>query len=133
MKLSIGRLSLGPFRLLNKSIDIGSLKYVVALYEGEGSCYRSFQNGRKKPTHRLQIKMTDKEPLENVTLVMGFGSLSGPHSNGYGNKSIYCYHCSNFESVQAFLAAIFPLLSPRRQEQACICLDREYTYEYDYE
>lgn len=108
------------------------LQYVAGLYEGEGSCHSGLHNiGSKTLTYGLSIRMQDIEPLQRVQRIIGFGKVNGPHKYKGSKKPMYQYNVSSFEKVQAFIAMIFPLLSPRRQEQACFCLDKEYLNEYD--
>lgn len=103
------------------------IAWVAGFYEGEGTC------GRYGNKYILRISSADKEPIARVARTMGFGVVRGPfnYSSKLSKKPYYCYQLHLFEYVQAFLAMVFPWLSPRRQEQACDCLDREYINEYD--
>ena len=113
---------------------VGDLQYVAGLYEGEGSC-GSYTNPNRSKQYRqysAKIDMKDLFPLEEVLRIIGFGKIYGPYRKKNSTTIYYTYQIAKFEYVQAFLVMIFPWLSPRRQEQVCDCLDKEYLYEYDY-
>ena len=108
------------------------LGYITGLYEGEGWCghqspfYKEhgFTRKRNIPQQALSIKMKDKEPLLRVHQIMGFGRLRGPTKGD--TTPMHKYEVTGLQKVQIFLEKIYPQLSPRRQEQACDCLGREY-------
>jgi len=116
--------------------SVGDLQYVAGLYEGEGNCgSRRYERKLKNSSRcQLKIKMTNREPLDKVIEIIGFGKIYGPYKDKSQpkNKPYYIYIISSFEKVQAFIAMIWLWLSHERQEQACDCLDKDYLYEYDY-
>src|SRR3990167_8425089 len=63
-----------------------SYAWAAGLYEGEGCFYKGkLTNGH---TPRLQIRMTDREPLDRFVAVVGSGKVYGPYRTGKGkNKS----------------------------------------------
>jgi hypothetical protein len=111
------------------------IKWVAGLYEGEGFC--TSQKGRVI----VGMNMTDVLPLLKVANVTGLGKIYGPYDRAKYNKTqviqnrkpMYEYKVWTYEHTRAFLYMIFQWLSPRRQDQICYALGKEYIYEYDYE
>lgn len=106
--------------------DEVAFAWVVGLYEGEGTCYLT-TNGRKsyKSGWKLafvSIQMADREPLDRVCEVLGYGKVNGPYAPARGNtisrKPLYRWRVCAQREVLTFLEAAWPLLSQRRREQA---------------
>lgn len=88
------------------------LAYTGGLFEGEGSL-----NARGCKLW-VQIRMTDREPLDEVHKATHLGKIDGPYPQPAPKKDLWVWRISCFEEAQAFVAMIWPWLSPRRKEQA---------------
>ena len=84
--------------------------YAAGLLEGEGSI-RS--NG---VSAIIQIQMCDKEPLDKLKDIFSCGVVRGPYTRGR-TKPTYTWTIAERKCVQPILNAIYPFMSPRRQEQ----------------
>jgi hypothetical protein len=96
-------------------LEIG---FAAGFYEGEGSV------GCHKGGLRVTLPQADPQPLEYIRRFFG-GNLSGPraHSGHLGDKEMYYLYLTS-KRAWDFLAAIGPLLSDRRIDQAvsaCAC------------
>lgn len=101
---------------LKQMVNISEIPYVVGLIEGEG-CISSYMVKKRFPSTTIRIKMTDKEPLEHVTRILGFGEVKGPYSVKGGNKPVYRLDFCNFQHAQAVIGLCWKWLSPRRKEK----------------
>mgnify|MGYP001617080950 CR=1 FL=1 len=101
-------------------------------YSGEGCIYYGEQLSKKQRalgftnrSIRIQVSQADGSPesLERVKRAMNSGLVLGPYtSKGRKEnpnwKPIYLFTLCGFEGVQAFIAAIWPWMTKRKQEQA---------------
>lgn len=99
--------------------------YAAGLFEGEGSVHavdyyyiKGEKRSRKTPQIKVQISMSDREPLEKFVAVFG-GRITGPytHSSWPGSKPQYKLMLDNQSQAKVALETMRPMLSPRRQEQ----------------
>jgi hypothetical protein len=104
-------------------VDRADAAYCAGLFEGEGSSslrthhyYNGEKRIRKMPQPRLQMGMTDLEPLERMQQMFG-GSCSGPYNRKDGWKPQYYWSVTGLHRVQAACAAMWMYLGPRRREQ----------------
>jgi hypothetical protein len=91
--------------------------YLVALYEGEGSVV---WDKRKKTGSRarVQITMTDVEPLQKFLSFLGKGRLTGPHSPPTTTrKPTYRFRLCGWHNVKYFYELVKDHLSPRRRQR----------------
>ena len=108
-------------------ISYSEIPYVAGLIEGEGCIafwtQKTGRSGFRKnyPAVSLRISMTDKEPLEQICRILGFGNVRGPFPKGR-HKPAYKLEFAKFEEVQAIIALIWKWLSPRRKARAAFAL-----------
>lgn len=122
-----------PYDILDgMAYDKIDIAWAAGLYEGEGTCHSGYgtyrskagkKYDRKTPTYQLRIGMTDIEPLERFKDTFGFGLINGPYQSSKSTKDLWVFSVTGYEKTQAILAAVWPWLSPRRQEQARKCLE----------
>lgn len=93
------------------------LAYVGGLFEGEGTL-----NANKSKVW-VQVRMTDREPLDRIHLATRLGKIYGPYPQLAPRKPLWVWRINCFEESQAFVAMIWPWLSPRRREQASRMLE----------
>ena len=91
-----------------------SRAYCAGLYEGEGSI--NFYKSRGRRAIRINIQMTDRQPLELFQDFMGVGTIYGPYQRG-ALKPIFQYQAHGFEAVQFIVCNIWSWLTERREHQ----------------
>lgn len=99
------------------------IAWLAGLLEGEGTFYvRKRTCGDKQYKNiGIQVMMTDKEPIERVAALLG-GSVSVQAKPTVTGKSIYRTGLHSWRSA-GWMMTLYPLLSPRRQQQVRQCLD----------
>lgn len=98
--------------------------YLAGLFEGEGTVYTElhYWNGRHErrlrltPQFKLRINMTDLEPLQRVQVAFG-GRMHGPYRYGPAHHKPKWIWDADGKLAHTIAAAIYPMLSPRRQAQ----------------
>lgn len=92
------------------------LIWLSGFYEGEGSV--SLLQHKHRTQYLLSITSCDKDVLEKVKIVIGFGNFTGPYTRKNRNvKPYWQYQLSKKEHVLAILWAIYPWLGERRQSK----------------
>jgi hypothetical protein len=100
------------------------LAWVAGVYEGEGTIVvKSYPlaNGSFARAARVIITMTDRDVVERVHKILGFGVLlkpHGPYVNGGMTKPRHTLSIERKEWAQAFIAMVWPWLGERRRAQA---------------
>lgn len=94
--------------------------WAAGLFEGEGSCLVG-GSGNRQP--RVQMVMTDREPITRFQRIVGCGQVASYPSYS-GHKPTWRWNVQGQEDVLAVLALLWPWLSPRRQEQAAEVIER---------
>lgn len=94
-------------------IDQANLHWIAGLLEGEG-CFtiKNPKTGTKRSV-MVTCHMTDKDVLDRLRTVIGYGLLLGPYSNGKGHKPRYVYSTSG-ESAYHLMKLLLPLMCSRR-------------------
>ena len=93
------------------------LSYAAGLYEGEGTVYVCRASGRDDRAV-VQVKMTDREPLERMQEATGLGRINGPYSRpDKAWKPWWQWTINRQTDVPVFRAQVYDMLSPRRQAQ----------------
>jgi hypothetical protein len=93
------------------------LAWAAGLYEGEGSTLAVDVHANKRYVYlRVQIGMTDLEPLEKMRTLFG-GRIYGPYLQVRSSKPIYSWRLQEQEGVRRFICQMYRHLSPRRREQ----------------
>jgi len=95
-------------------------KWVAGLFEGEGSITASFDKHQNRFYPKLTIGTTDKDVLEKLVKIVGFGKFHGPYkrkSNSFGKKPIYFFQLGDIEQVTYFLRGVWSDLLARRRQQ----------------
>jgi len=99
------------------------LHYAAGLLEGEGH----FQCSKdpKFPTSRkfcITTSMADIAPLERLQQIIG-GKIRGPFIKSSNRKPLYNLAIGRHQNCVPIAAELFPLMSPRRQEQIKVMLE----------
>ena len=90
-------------------MDDAGTAYAAGLFEGEGSV--CLCGGYP----RVEINITDREPLERIQATLG-GQLYGPYKRP-GRKDCHFWMLYGWEGVEHAYEQLRALLSPRRVEQ----------------
>jgi hypothetical protein len=97
--------------------------YCAGLFEGEGSVHvvdYYYANGekraRKTPQIKIQMSMTDLEPLERFQGTFG-GRIQGPYMPRLATKPQWMVVIDSPTQAIKTLRAMYPFLSPRRQSK----------------
>lgn len=87
-----------------------AVAWAAGLYEGEGSCNRI--------TGQVYVSQQDPWCLHRLVELFG-GRVGGPYEavrDRYGVRRQHVWYISG-PAARSFLRAVFPFLSPRRQQQ----------------
>lgn len=117
-------------------IDREKLAYAAGLFDGEGhTCYNvSKQSLKSVGALRLQLKMTDLEPIQKFRNALNnIPKLNGPYKNGpkETHNDIYVCLIQNFEDFQFCICLLWQWLSLPKQQQAANAL-KNYIGMYNY-
>ena len=93
------------------------LAWVAGFFEGEGTVYFRYPNGRVTPAMGIAIPQVQREPLDRVALITGLGKTYGPYKRAENRLPIHQYVIQNWEEVQAFCGLIWNWLSPKRKQE----------------
>lgn len=100
-----------------------NLLWVAGLAEGEGYFGTGFTKHNKKKdivypqiSFQLALHERDKDVLDRLHSIVGFGKTYGPYKNTKNGAMIY-YRVDRAENVYAVSCALFPFMGLRRQEQ----------------
>lgn len=101
--------------------------WIAGLFEGEGNIFCGFQPNPKtqKPylMRSVSVSSTDRDVLEKLHAIVGFGVIRGPYKNGNRkSKPIYRWQALGYGEMKRFLALVYQHLGPRRQAQAHVLL-----------
>jgi hypothetical protein len=96
--------------------------WVVGIFEGEGSIYPAKRKRRDPPpgerTHlvipRAQITSTDRDVLERVRSVLGYGAICRA-SRRPNQKQAWYWDCTSYRALSAFYERAKPYLCSRRR------------------
>jgi len=86
--------------------------FAAGLFEGEGYVRRTSINGLA-----VEIKMTDKDPLEKMFFLVAGSKLKGPFHYGNPKHSAVWRWKMYGKPAKLFLMDIYPWLGARRQKQ----------------
>lgn len=86
--------------------------WLAGIYEGEGSC--AITSGR---AIRVEIVMTDKDVVDRVCALVGFGVVHTLTQRNEKHKPVYRWSIGSSEAVE-FLTLILPMLGKRRSARA---------------
>ena len=93
------------------------LSWVAGFIEGEG-CFHAGSS------RSISVAQVDREPLDKLQSLLGFGAIRGPFVHLRGNhRPYYRWDVTSFELAQATVAAIWTWLSSRRKTQATNMLE----------
>lgn len=99
------------------------IAYCAGLFEGEGSVHavdyyyaKGEKRPRKTPQIKIQISMTDREPLERFQATFG-GRIHGPYMPRLATKPQWAFMIDSPPLARKALRAMYPFLSPRRQQK----------------
>jgi hypothetical protein len=103
--------------LLTRPLPIpteAEIAYAAGLYEGEGTIW-VFRNGRQAV---MNIRMTDREPIELVTRILG-GHSGGPYTTikEAAYKPKYRWQVQHWQDIVRVCRLLRPWLGPRRLAQ----------------
>ena len=107
-------------------MKLEDLHYVAGLLEGEGAFY-TYKNNRHH-TIVIDVGMTDYEPLAKIKQLCG-GWLGGPYKptvkgkDGSLRKVFWRWQLYHRLEVIELIQNLFPLMSPRRQNQITLMLN----------
>lgn len=97
--------------------------YCTGLFEGEGSIGyyigTDLRNGNQYRRIKLEISMTDEQPIDIFWETMGVGKFY-VLDNLRSRKPVYRYQVQTYETVQYVVGILWEGLSPRRKQQ---CID----------
>jgi hypothetical protein len=99
------------------AVDLGvtapsDIMYLAGLLDGEG--HIAVQN-KKHPCGRIQVNMTDAEPLEWCAATFG-GNFTGPYDKGPGKKLVYRWSTAQADTVSRILSLVRPHLKVKGQD-----------------
>ena len=91
-----------------------TIEWFAGLFEGEGCIYRN----DKKRILAMTIKMTDKDVIEDILRVTGFGRVSArkPFSNPNW-KRVYEWNLTTRNEIMDLSNEILPFLGKRRSKK----------------
>jgi hypothetical protein len=92
------------------------LAWVAGLFEGEGSF--NLLQARTYPIARAKLNSTDRDVVERLFRIIGFGSFFEVPPTQEHHKPQWQWQIASFEGVQAFIALVWPWLCSRRQARA---------------
>jgi hypothetical protein len=90
-----------------------NLAWVAGLFEGEGS-FTLIQTG-PYPVIRAKVSMTDKDVVEKIYAIVGFGSFFEARQTNPLHQLQWQWQTASFEGFQAFAAMVWPWLCSRRR------------------
>jgi len=90
------------------------LIWLAGFYEGEGSV--TLTNLKHRTQYLFSITSCDKDVLERVKNIIGYGNFMGPYKReNRNNKPYWQYQIGKKEHVLALLWVIYPWLGERRK------------------
>lgn len=97
------------------------IAWAAGLYEGEGTLVWIEQRGYG----HLEFKVSQKERevLDRLVCIWGFGKVLGPYQNTNGNP-IFAFVAYNFEDIHSAILDMWVWLSSRRREQATVAFHK---------
>jgi hypothetical protein len=102
-------------------INREKLAYAAGLYDGEGHCRYNILKRDGMRTIRLQIKMTDPEPLKRFWEAINYkAKVYGPYpvsSWGKKYKDVYLILAQSFEECQFIMCLLWSWLSTPKKLQ----------------
>lgn len=95
------------------------LGWTVGFLEGEGSFSLSGGTPAKHP--RVQATQVELMPLERLKILFG-GGISPKKPSGVGKQLCHSWALTQAPQAVGLMMTIYPLMSPKRQEQIRHCL-----------
>lgn len=97
-------------------MDIGDLKWVAGILEGEGAFVLTTRYD--KPNIAILLSMMDDDVVQDVFDIVKVGTMSGP-----SEKGVYRWQVNKQADAAALMMTLYPLMKERRQTQIKRCLE----------
>lgn len=113
--------------MANWGIDREELAWCAGFFDGEGNvgAYDRKKGDYIQPRLILQIAQTDSFVLERFAKAVGVGNLTGPYKPKTLKSSVYwCYRIEGMNNVQHVVALMWNWLSPQKQGDAIVAMNR---------
>lgn len=104
--------------------------WLAGFYCGEGCCYlrkRKSRNGLRQYVNlTFKIGQSDREPLDRVMAILGFGHVNGPFDKSktsHAKKPHYVYSADGTVQIKEALRMMWPHLTTEKKNQAQKAID----------
>jgi len=106
-------------------MDDLELVWAAGFYDGEGCTKvnrQSSQYGTTWTSVHIEINQVDRYVLDRFQRAVGVGAVKGPYKKLAPNhRPQFSYRCGAINEVRYVILALWPYLSPVKQEQALDC------------